>query len=289
MTERLFLCTDMDRTLLPNGMQPESPRARDCFAKFVNEQNVCLAYVTGRHLALVEEAIAEYGVPVPDFAITDVGTCIYERVGSKWQVLEAWESEIRSDWRGKCHADLKRAFADIDGLVLQPEDKQNHYKLSYFYANETDICALLSEMQRRLSRDDVKASLVSSYDEELDCGLLDVLPLTATKAHAIDFLRQWLGYALDEVVFAGDSGNDLAVMASHLPSVLVANASEDVRREALRLCRASANSDSLYLARGDFYGMNGNYAAGILEGVCHFIPEMEVQLAGIVAEVNARG
>ena len=31
MPERLLLCTDLDRTLIPNGPQPESPRARAAF------------------------------------------------------------------------------------------------------------------------------------------------------------------------------------------------------------------------------------------------------------------
>jgi len=32
-------------------------------------------------------------------------------------------------------------------------------------------------------------------------------------------------------------------------------------------------SDTLYIAKGDFLDMNGNYAAGVLEGVAHFLPE----------------
>ena len=32
-------------------------------------------------------------------------------------------------------------------------------------------------------------------------------------------------------------------------------------------------STALYIARGGFMGMNGNYSAGILEGFVHFIPQ----------------
>jgi len=35
---------------------------------------------------------------------------------------------------------------------------------------------------------------------------------------------------------------------------------------------AQADAASLYLAHGGLLGMNGNYSAGILEGVVHFIP-----------------
>ena len=44
-----------------------------------------------------------------------------------------------------------------------------------------------------------------------------------------------------------------------------------------RLSREQAaelgNSDQLFVARGGFMGMNGNYSAGILEGLVYFFPE----------------
>ena len=54
---RLLLCTDLDRTLIPNGKQPESPGVRALFSRFVNRDEVKLAYVSGRHHALIEQAI----------------------------------------------------------------------------------------------------------------------------------------------------------------------------------------------------------------------------------------
>jgi hypothetical protein len=53
MPERLLLCTDLDRTLIPNGPQPESPGAREIFSCVVNDTRVVLAYVTGRQRQLV--------------------------------------------------------------------------------------------------------------------------------------------------------------------------------------------------------------------------------------------
>ena len=58
MSERLLICTDLDRTLLPNGVQPESPGARRRFAALASRPEVTLVYVTGRHRALVEQAIS---------------------------------------------------------------------------------------------------------------------------------------------------------------------------------------------------------------------------------------
>ena len=47
----------------------------------------------------------------------------------------------------------------------------------------------------------------------------------------------------------------------------------DVRADAASLAEAAGYADQLYQAKGDFHGMNGCYAAGILEGVAHYLPE----------------
>ncbi len=268
----LLLCTDMDRTIIPNGVQSEHPLARKQFTEFCRQPQVVLTYVTGRHQDLVEEAIKHYELPVPDFAITDVGSKIYRINGSAWQELQQWEDEIDQDWQGKSHQQLKQMFIDIPDLDLQEPDKQNTHKLSYYVSLHVKLKSLLSIMQQRLDDSGVKASLIWSVDEPKAIGLLDVLPRNATKVHAIDFLRQQLGYTLNEVVFAGDSGNDLAVLESPIPSVLVANATEEVRTTAKRQAEKNGNFKSLYLATGKNANMNGNYSAGVLEGVCHFVP-----------------
>lgn len=49
-------------------------------------------------------------------------------------------------------------------------------------------------------------------------------------------------------------------------------AREPVRAEALRLL--GGRHGGLCLACGGFLGMNGNYAAGVLEGLAHLLPEV---------------
>ena len=84
-----------------------------------------------------------------------------------------------------------------------------------------------------------------------------------------------LGFDLTNTVFAGDSGNDLAVLTSHIKSVLVGNACSRVREDSLQQALNMGEANALYFAKGGFLGMNGNYSAGILEGVAHYIPEIE--------------
>ena len=269
---RLLLCTDLDRTVLPNGAQPESAGARGRFAALAARPEVTLVYVTGRHRHLVEQAMHDYELPSPDYVISDVGTVIYQVTGHDWQQWRDWQQEIEPDWAGLGHADLQVLLLDVSGLRLQEYGKQNLHKLSYYVPLDADTESLSAAIRRRLEARGIRASLVWSIDEPNGVGLLDVLPGRADKRHAITFLMQRNGFGLDETVFAGDSGNDLPVLVSEIPAVLVANASEAVRREARSQAAASGNPATLYIAQGGYLGMNGNYTAGVLEGVVHYHP-----------------
>lgn len=268
MEAPLLLATDLDRTLLPNGDQPESPAARAYFRRLAARPEVRLTYVSGRHRQLVEAAMAEYDLPRPDFVIADVGTTLYEARGDGWHTREDWQAAIAADWGGHSHAELAALLADVPGLRLQETAKQGACKLSYYAAALADPAALLARVRDRLAASGARCNLVWSVDETTATGLLDVLPASASKLHALEFLRARLGIPPQRTVFAGDSGNDMEVLSSDLPAVLVANAQETVRAEAV----ARAPAGSLYLARGGLLGMNGNYSAGLLEGLVHFIP-----------------
>jgi len=273
MKQRLLICTDLDRTLIPNGPQSESPAAREHFSDFATRPEVTVAYVSGRHRALVDRAISNYRLPVPDYVIGDVGTTMY-RVGPKrlWQKQTAWEDEIAGDWGGKRHADLKALARDIPSLRPQELSKQNEYKLSYYVPLHSDRNTLSAMIDARLKASGVTARLIWSVDEPTGIGLLDILPASASKYHAIEALMKLQGFNYNNTVFCGDSGNDIEVLISPIPAVLVANAQQQVQDLALKLATEGGHAGQLYIAKGGFHAMNGNYAAGILEGVAHYHP-----------------
>jgi HAD superfamily hydrolase (TIGR01484 family) len=280
---RILICTDLDRTLLPNGMQPESPHARERFRHLVARPEISIAYVTGRHRELVLAAVEEYQLPLPDYVIGDVGTNIYSIENDQWLLWDSWHQEIGVSWHGLTHDALASLFIDLHTLQLQEPEKQNTYKLSYYVDPTIDTMQLMTEMQQRLDQKQITASLIWSVDETTNTGLLDILPASATKRHAIEFLITEEGYTLDNTIFAGDSGNDLPVLTSPIHSVLVANATREVRKQALQMATAQGTQNALYLARGTLLGMNGNYSAGILEGCVHYLP---ATLAWIEEEPN---
>jgi len=271
---RLLLCTDLDRTLIPNGPQPESAQARGYLASLVGRPEVTLVFVSGRDRALVEKAITDYQLPCPDFVIGDVGTSIY-RVGPKqeWYPLGSWEQQIAVDWGGKSATDLQIILNDIKALRPQESSKQNLFKLSFYVPIGQDTGGLSSIIHQRLESAGVQARLVWSIDEVENTGLLDVLPLRASKLHAIEALMKQQGFDLDNTVFCGDSGNDMEVLISPVAAVLVANGHEDIRCRAVKLARQAGTEKQLYVASGGFLNMNGNYGAGMLEGIAHYYPD----------------
>jgi len=264
-----LLCTDLDRTLIPNGTVVESPYARAHFANLVSQPHVTLAYVSGRNLTQVEEAIQIYQLPLPNFAITDVGSSIYQHKYQGWQSWRTWDARVGLEWAGVNPERISSLLADLEEMRLQEPEKQARHKVSFYVPLSAAKGSLLQLVARRLAEHGVQANVIWSVDEESQLGLVDVLPARAGKRQAIEFLMQARGFTREQIVFAGDSGNDLDVLLSDLPAVLVANAHPEVKAQSV----AQANHN-LYIAQGGFLGMNGNYSAGILEGISHFRPDI---------------
>lgn len=286
--ERYLVCTDLDRTLIPNGPAKESPQAAARFAQLVADPRVTLAYVSGRHRTLVEDAIGQYDLPAPDYVIGDVGTTLY-RVGPQylWALEHAWEDRIAQDWSGHIATDLLPMLAGVDGLRAQEPEKQNRFKLSFYLDPVCWNQALEASIRRRLAAADVRARLIWSIDDLTGDGLLDILPRSASKRHAIEALMEIGGFELANTVFCGDSGNDLEVLVSPIPSVLVANARPEVKRQAAERVGAAGHPALLYIARGGYRGLNGNYRGGMLEGIVHFHPALDRLFAAEAANEAA--
>jgi HAD superfamily hydrolase (TIGR01484 family) len=268
----ILLCSDLDRTILPNGEVPESPVARAVLRRIARRAEIRLVYVSGRNRQLIQDAIENYRLPLPDFAIGDVGTTIYDLEKGNWNEWSAWNDEISKDWPKGGHDELAGMLSDMDRLRLQEPEKQNRFKLSYYTDADIDPVRLVQRIRERLEGRAARVNVIWSVDEQRDVGLIDVLPERANKVYAVKFLAENKGVSKKYVVYAGDSGNDLAVMVSDIQSILVRNAAEGVRREAREAVRKSGIEETLYEAKGGFLGMNGNYTAGVLEGLAHFLP-----------------
>ena len=276
---KILLCSDLDRTIIPNGHAAESPGARALLGRVARRPELTLVYVTGRDEALIAQALREWNLPLPEVAVGDVGTAIFDVGGTAeapvFTPWTDWQEIIAADWQGKKNADLAAMLADFDMLRLQEPEKQKDFKLSFYVDSGAAMGRLAEDIRRHLEKPGIRASVIISMDEMADVGLVDIVPAGATKVDAIYHIAR--NHRVDEsrVVFAGDSGNDLAALTSGLNAVLVKNAADEVRSQALAESSRKKTDGRLYLAKGEFLGMNGNYAAGVLEGLAHFMPETE--------------
>lgn len=277
MHKNIFICTDLDQTLIPNGKADESPLAGLRFSKLVARPEITLAYVSGRHYAHVLEAIQHFRLPQPQYVIADVGSTIYtfseDATDEAPQPWEAWTQNIAPDWAGYKPCEIHALFSDLSALHLQEPAKQNDFKLSYNVVSEMDHMSLLKVMETRLSEHGIHARLIWSVEESTKTGLLDILPAQASKYHAIVFMMQHLNFSITHTVFSGDSGNDMEVLRSPIQAVLVANSSSSIQQQALQHAKQEGTLEKLYIAKGGFMGMNGNYGGGILEGIAHYLPQ----------------
>lgn len=277
---KILLCCDLDRTVLPNGNAKESPGVRDVFANVIKAAGLTLVYVSGRNLELLQQAIRDYRVPLPDYAIGDVGTTLYHiSDDNSWLAQTDWSDHIGEDWQQRHAITLQHYLDDLPHLRIQEPEKQNIHKLSYYVTLDIPEQTIIGEIRQRLEVQLIKANIIYSIDEIAEIGLVDILPLRASKYHAIEFLIDRLGFHKRDTVFVGDSGNDLPVLISDIPAVIVNNAQTSLKTTARRLADKSGQARRLYTARGGFYGLNGNYCAGVLEGLAHFHPRLRKQIA----------
>jgi sucrose-6F-phosphate phosphohydrolase len=284
---KILLCSDLDRTLIPNGYQEESADVRAVFRRLAEHANIYLAYVSGRDRKLILDAIEEFYLPVPDYAIGDVGTTLYRVLDGKWQLSDDWSDEIGKDWKGLNREELEEYFLDMEEIRPQEPEKQKLYKLSFYTNQNIDHQRLINDIRFILTQRQIRANIIWSVDQTGINGLLDIIPARANKLHAIQFLMQQEQFAEDRTVFAGDSGNDLDVLTSGLQAILVKNAMNEVRQEAVETLSGKNLLHRLYFPKGNFWGMNGNYAAGVMEGLVHFIPESGEVIAKAVKKIKS--
>lgn len=262
-----ILATDMDRTLLPNGSWEADKHVIDCFNTMTHKQGVLVVYVTGRNLALTEQAIAEFGVRYPDVLCGDVGTTIRQYRDGVWQDDGGWVEHVtRSSPKWDALA-IREAVADIAGMREQESEHQNPFKQSYYVDHVKKDEVLRGVDERVKGRFDEVA--VYSFDSQSGKGLLDFLPDSATKQTALEYVAKEFGADKRDVVFCGDSGNDIFPLTAGFSGVLVKNADEQLVEKVTQVMQNQPEL-RVYFAQGNFHGLNGYYASGVIEGAVHY-------------------
>jgi sucrose-6F-phosphate phosphohydrolase len=262
-----ILATDLDRTLLPNGSWPADPDAIDLFNELTKKHEVLVVYVTGRNLDLAERAIEEFGIRHPDVLIGDVGTSIRKFEQGQWQPHSGWDAHVKQTsprWDAEA---IRQLVAGMDGLTEQEREHCGPFKQSYYVDHDRNE-DILTAVDERV-KDKFDEVIVYSFDSQTGKGLLDFLPDSATKQTALEYVAAELGQDKADVVFCGDSGNDVFPLTAGFSGVLVRNADEQLVASVKRAAEANP-ALKVYFATGGFKGLSGYYTSGVIEGAYHY-------------------
>lgn len=238
LVKRMLIC-DIDNTLI--GDRVALAKLLELLRKAGRE--VGFGVATGRTLDSALAVLKQWRVPLPDVLITAVGSEIHYGRGLQPDV--GWAHHIRHLWR---RDELEQALSEVPGLTLQKAENQREFKLSYDV--DPDIMPSLRDIRARLRAKGLAARLIYSHQ-----AYLDVLPVRASKGHALRYLAYKWGLPLDAFLVAGDSGNDEEMLLGDTLGVVVGNHSPEL--EKLR------GLERVYFAQA-------SYAAGILEGIAHY-------------------
>jgi len=261
-----ILATDLDRTLLPNGSWPADPGAIELFNELTDKHDVLVVYVTGRNLTLSEEAITRYEIRHPHVLISDVGTSIRKYAETGWEADSGWDAHVKHSspkWDAEA---VREAVSGVVGLVEQERVHCGPFKQSY-YVDHDNHEAILKTVDDRVKGkyDEV---IIYSYDSQSGDGLLDFLPQSATKQTALEYIAMEYDAGRDDVVFCGDSGNDIQPLIAGFCGVMVRNADDQLVAKVKAALQENPDL-RIYHANG-FGELNGYYTSGVIEGAYHY-------------------
>ena len=257
------LASDMDGTFIPLDGSEENRRDLQILSEELRRRRVELLYVTGRHFELALEAVRLHQLPVPAWLICDVGTSIYRHLeGHQFRVEQAYWEHL-ADIIGHLGMDgLRHRLSGINGLVLQPPEKQGQFKLSYD-CDVDRLTELTDQLMESLSQDHAPFRVIPSVDPFTGGGLIDLLPRGVSKAYALEWWVEQHDRPAEAIMFAGDSGNDLAALSAGYRSIVVGNARTTVIDQVAAAHQQAGWHDRLFLC-------SKPATSGVLEGFRHF-------------------
>jgi glucosylglycerol-phosphate synthase len=231
----MLLATDLDGTFL-GGKTIDKFKL---YRLIREEQQIRLAFVTGRGMESVLPLLDDSIIPNPDFIICDVGATIIN--GRTLEAIQPIQSQIEKKWPGILA--IRKKLRKVKGLALQKVPQQR--RCSFYFEEDTDI-------------EQVKALVAEFGCDVLQSAsrYLDVLPGGINKGSTLKQLVKMMNIDEGQVLVAGDTLNDLAMYETGYKGVVVGAAEEAL---------VTATSEMSEVFHAEKTG-----AGGILEAMEHF-------------------
>ncbi|WIA22497.1 hypothetical protein OEZ86_009494 [Tetradesmus obliquus] len=269
----LMLCTDLDGTLIEDGEEGDWVRQNDeltylCaqhFAQYLAPAGGLIVFNTGRSIGMVEGLLQRKSgiMPWPSAIITAVGTKIFmwDVAGRRWAPDPGYAHLLDDGWNLQEVQNLAQALMRrFNGNASCVDDGSEHpHRVSLSIRSDV-LHDFLKQWGEGLNRAGVQHQFVSSIGGEW--RYVDCIAKNAGKGRAMAYLASKFGVSLEDVVAAGDSGNDL-LMLGRLPegchpAIIMSNSHPEVWDWLARLTPEE---------RGWIYTPKAERAAGIVEGL----------------------
>jgi hydroxymethylpyrimidine pyrophosphatase-like HAD family hydrolase len=233
-----LLAADIDGTLLGD----EAGEA--LLHQFVaQEQNFTLAYITGRLRASVLELIEGGSLPRPRFICGEVGTEIFDLDDPDNLIGQGYAAQAAQNWN------LDEIYKIGLGEGIRPqqfERGQPRFQAGFHWDASAESLGMFNHRFSHLDH----VYIQESYKE-----FIDVFPITLGKGNAARFLQKQLGLSPEQVVIAGDSGNDRQMFETEFKGIIPVNSFDELKI----LARQPWHYHSPYPA-----------ARGVFDGLRHF-------------------
>jgi sucrose-phosphate synthase len=232
-----LIVTDIDNTLIGD---------EEALKEFIlllqkNQNKTGFAVATGRSFQSAVEVLKENNVPMPEVIISSVGSEIHYNHNNKMVYSKGWDAFISYMWKPD---KIIKALSKLDFLKLQEADKQGKFKISYYMEDDEGY---VDKIKQILAENKLRTNTIYSQGR-----FLDILPHRASKGKAIRYLAYEWNISFEDIIVAGDSGNDQEMLKVALRGVVVANYSPEM--EYLK------DNKRIYFAKSAFAG-------GIIEGI----------------------
>ncbi len=233
-----ILITDLDNTLTGDNQALE-----ELVALLRDNDHIGFGIATGRRLDSAMALVKDLGLPTPDLLDTDAGTQLH--YGEKLRLDRSWRQQIGFAWQPDSIRELLDA---VPGFYRQAEEHQSEFKISYEI--DPQVAPKLNQIRKKLREAGLRAKVV------LSLGMyLDVIPVRGGSDLTLRHVLWKWGFSSENVLVAGDSGNDIGMLLGRTLGVVVSNHSPELER--LR------DHPRIYFA-------SQPHARGILEGIEYY-------------------